>query len=363
VVAWAKPDPTRCEEPVPKAVASEEPFVDHDRVFERYGEVMYLIVALTKDRRAAQQALAAILDLLFSERGFEPRAANKVESAEMQRQWLDCMLPKLEETDILHALKSHRFVVLQGPPGTGKTRAMIRIAQSHFQGQSTVVQLHPNTTYETFIGGLAPQVSEKAQSLTFAPKAGVLLRAISAAQADPSTPYLLALDEINRADLAKVMGEAIYLLEPHPEVQRRIELEHRFPELGASEVTMPDNLHILGTMNTADRSIAIVDVAVRRRFAFLNLWPRVDVVEDQSSSLAKEAFQKLLSIYVDFAGDDAFTMIPGHSYFLGASDEIVKLKLRDSLLPLLNEYLTQGYASGFAGELRAYCQWLADRVV
>jgi 5-methylcytosine-specific restriction protein B len=161
----------------------------------------------------------------------------------------------------------------------------------------------------------------------------------------------MVIDEINRADLAKILGEAIYLLEPG-EPERSIRLQYDFPEIG-HDVSLPENLYILGTMNSADRSIAILDIAVRRRFAFVTMWPDIEVVEKKSCQQLLRAFQQLQVIFTDFATDSSFVLMPGHSYFLGNESE-AKQKLDTGVRPLLEEYLSQGYVSGFADEIRAY---------
>jgi len=115
---------------------------------------------------------------------------------------------------------------------------------------------------------------------------------------------------------------------------------------------------VLGTMNSADRSIAILDVAVRRRFAFVPVWPDAQVLEEEGASArAKAAFQRLFSIFLEEAAEDAFALMPGHAYFLDGGKEPDQL-LRTSLRPLLQEYLLQGYVSGFADSIRAYLDWL-----
>jgi 5-methylcytosine-specific restriction protein B len=111
-------------------------------------------------------------------------------------------------------------------------------------------------------------------------------------------------------------------------------------------------------MNSADRSIAIVDIAVRRRFAFLSLWPQMEVVQKTDCDLMEDAFRKIMTIFVEHAGDDAFQLVPGHSYFLETDQEAAKTRLRTSLAPLLEEYLAQGYVGGFAEPIRDYLQWL-----
>ena len=121
---------------------------------------------------------------------------------------------------------------------------------------------------------------------------------------------------------------------------------------------LPNNLHVLGTMNRADRSIAILDVAARRRFAFLSLWPSLKVVEEHGCELSQKAFQELVSTFIEHAADETLPLVPGHSYFLGRDEERARTNLRTSLVPLLTEYLAQGYVSGFAEPIRAYLQWL-----
>ncbi len=109
-------------------------------------------------------------------------------------------------------------------------------------------------------------------------------------------------------------------------------------------------------MNTADRSIALVDVAIRRRFAFVDLWPDYRVVSQQKSKLSRDFFEKVLSIFVEHATEDAMPLVPGHSYFLADNDDKARRKLQRELVPLLNEYLAQGYVAGFGENVRALIQ-------
>jgi 5-methylcytosine-specific restriction protein B len=111
-------------------------------------------------------------------------------------------------------------------------------------------------------------------------------------------------------------------------------------------------------MNSADRSIAIVDIAVRRRFAFVSLWPRMSVVEQHGCAPMQKMFKALVSIFIEHAADDAFPLVPGHSYFLESDESRAKQSLQVNLAPLLEEYLAQGYVGGFAGPIRGYLQEL-----
>jgi 5-methylcytosine-specific restriction protein B len=220
-----------------------------------------------------------------------------------------------------------------------------------FGGRGETVQFHPAVTYEDFVVGLAPQV-EKAE-LSFRVKKGWLLEAASNAGKATPNPYLLVIDEINRGDLGKVLGEAIYLLEageiggPHA---RQLALTHEVDE--KRTFSFPDNLYVLATMNTADRSIAGMDLAIRRRFAFMTLMPDRQVLEDQKSpQAALDAFDWLTDVFVEFAPDGALTLMPGHSYFLAKTDDELKTRLRYELLPLIDEYLRQGFLAQAASEL------------
>jgi len=246
--------------------------------------------------------------------------------------------------------------VLEGPPGTGKTRLAEQLLQSDFNGCGQVIQFHAGTTYESFVGGLRPVTDGSVQGFRFAPAGGHLLRAIQAAAAKPDQPFLLVIDEINRADLAKVLGECLYLFEPGAP-ERQVELEHAFAELGNGHtLRLPPNLAVLGTMNTADRSIALMDVAVRRRFAFVTMWPDLGVLNDRAKACAlmQQSFTRLLDIFVTQSAEDGFALLPGHAYFLEPDETRAKRKLQTELKPLLLEYIAQGHVSGFRDEVHAY---------
>jgi len=355
-VAWAKQDPTRIDLNIPREVCQKWPAFQ--TVFERYGQVLYALFHPTGDRSETELALKAFLDVMFAERGHVPLGAHKPDADVMQASWFEHLMPTVTRGEVTSLLQRRRYVIVQGPPGTGKTRMARAILAGEYGGFGTSIQFHPNTTYEGFIGGLNPVASARGIGFQFAPKSGFLMEGAARALTHPDQHYLLHIDEINRADLGKILGEAIYLLETDTESKRQIDLPYDFGEPFHQTFSLPDNLHILGTMNSADRSIAILDVAVRRRFAFVSLWPSTKVVEELGCGTTRRAFRDLLSIFVEHASEEAFPLVPGHSYFLEADEKLAAERLRVSLVPLLEEYLAQGYVTGFAESIRSYLQWL-----
>lgn len=165
------------------------------------------------------------------------------------------------------ALLRKKHVVFQGPPGTGKTFVAERLARlmvSETTGFSDVVQFHPGYAYEDFIQGIRPRLIEG--RLTYELESGrFVLFCEKARGRDGRAPCVLVIDEINRANLSKVFGELMYLLEYR---DKTIPLA-----AGGERFQIPENVYIIGTMNTADRSIALVDHALRRRFQFIRLRP------------------------------------------------------------------------------------------
>jgi 5-methylcytosine-specific restriction protein B len=354
--AWAKQDPVRTDLEIPPGVAKI--FSPYGTIFERYGKVLYGIFVPTEDGNATADATKAFLDLMFGERKQFPLKSEESDAERIRSGYFAHMLPDVPETDVAALLHRRRYAIIEGPPGTGKTRMALRLLRGHYGGRGTSIQFHPNTTYENFVGGLAPLLSAGELGLRFAPLKGALMRAAGVALEHPTETFLLHVDEINRADLAKILGEAIFLLEPQVDEKRELDLAYDFGPPFGNRLSIPENLHILGTMNSADRSIAIVDVAVRRRFAFVKLWPQMRVVAEYDGPLMQEAFKELMEIFVDHASEDAFPLVPGHSYFLEKDDRQAVRLLKVNLGPLLQEYLSQGYVATFSDSIRAYLQWL-----
>jgi 5-methylcytosine-specific restriction enzyme B len=165
--------------------------------------------------------------------------------------------------ECIDLLRDRPQLIFYGPPGTGKTYIAQHLAR-HIAGDNVrLVQFHPAYSYEDFFEGYRP-----VETGGFTLKPGPLRKIVDAARENPSSPYVLIIDEINRGNLAKVFGELYFLLEYR---DQNVDLLYATDDdIG---FTLPRNVFLLGTMNTADRSIALVDAAMRRRFAFLPLHP------------------------------------------------------------------------------------------
>ena len=166
--------------------------------------------------------------------------------------------------ELLNLLERRHQVILYGPPGTGKTYIAKAVAELISAGaEPTIVQFHPSYSYEDFVEGYRPVVEDG--QLLYRLKDGPFLTIARNARNNPETNYVFVIDEINRGNIAKVFGELYFLLEYRDDNIALLYGEERFQ--------LPSNVFILGTMNTTDRSIALLDAAMRRRFAFVELHP------------------------------------------------------------------------------------------
>ena len=241
--------------------------------------------------------------------------------------------------DIEALLTDKGQVIFQGPPGTGKTYAARELAK-HLAGSGgsvTLVQLHPSYAYEDFVQGFRPVLVNEQPG--FELRDGPLLKAAKRAIEKPDERHFLVIDEINRGNLAKVFGELYFLLEYRDEA---ITLQYQRDD--EEDFSLPSNLYIIGTMNTADRSIALVDLALRRRFYFVEFHPDDEPVKGvlRRWLQANHPDMELVADVVERANkllkDDRHAAI-GPSYFMkeDLNDDKVELIWKHSVLPYIEE--------------------------
>jgi len=296
---------------------------------------------------------------------------------------LNALNPHQEETvqlsDVVRLTKEgRRQVIVQGPPGTGKTYLVKRVAASLLGASDSdieggaleeflaakqfgefsnmeklvsdvneaggvwdIIQFHPSYNYEDFVRGITSRIDEEGKAIFR--NENRIFGTLAELSAITDAPVVLIVDEINRGDLSKVLGELVYALEYRGEAVRSM-----YDVEGSALLTVGQNFFLLATMNTADRSIALIDYAIRRRFDFVDLYPDREALSEYiASSPLKEVGGRIVELYdvvqALFAPGSDYAV--GHSYFMATSTETLATRIVFQVLPLLAEYAKEGLLS------------------
>lgn len=296
--------------------------------------------------------------------------------------------PNLNKMEYNQLLENKKQIILQGPPGTGKTytaqdmayqlifneeisqesiqrkKDLIKLTESEY---FDLVQFHPSYTYEDFVRGINVetndgQISYKTKNKVFGdlieranrnydnsqkgtnelkedqkPEEYLTNKGEDKQAIIQEKKFVLIIDEINRANLPSVLGELIYALE-----YRGVPVNGMYKYKGSRSLIVPPNIYIIGTMNTADRSVGHIDYAIRRRFSFVDILPNEEVIKDPD---AKKLFNEVKALFMDgvLATDfDRKDVQLGHSYFMVKNKNELKDKFKYEILPILSEYIKDG---------------------
>ncbi len=275
----------------------------------------------------------------------------------------------------------NKQVILYGPPGTSKTYSATIIAakllagsdgvdtqnpynsaqkllKNEYKDNYKIVQFHPSYSYEDFVRGITVKPAKRNNGITYVTESKIFEKFCKQAQSNKTQKYVLIIDEINRAPLASVLGELIYGLE-----YRESSIATPYAINGKQEFSIPDNLYIIGTMNTADRSIGSIDYAVRRRFAFVQVKSNGEEIEGswntEVGQKAKELYDKLMDEkngifskeYLEDQDMDVNDIKIGHTYFLGRKNEkeavkdeteYLEYRIEYQIMPIYEEYIKDG---------------------
>jgi 5-methylcytosine-specific restriction protein B len=324
------------------------------------------------DETAYQQAedlytgLAPVTTLPFltPSKAAEPAAPYTAPSYSRTEALAELFISEAALDAALAGLRRRRNLLLQGPPGTGKTFLARRLAWlllgAKDESRIELVQFHPSYGYEDFMLGFRPNAEGR-----FNLVAGVLPLLCQRAAADPSRPYFLLIDEVNRGNVPRIFGELLLLLEADKRgPAHALRLPYAPPT--APRFFVPDNLYVIGTLNLADRSLSPLDYALRRRFAFVGLTPQFGeplrqflAARDLPNTLIEQLCTRLAALNQTIADDPELgpDFEIGHSYFCQPPTQPedaaawLRLIIEQEIGPLLADYWREQPATA-AAQLR-----------
>lgn len=253
--------------------------------------------------------------------------------------------------------------ILYGPPGTGKTYHTVEKAidilepdgnysswddkKKSFdalkkQGQIVFTTFHQSMSYEDFVEGIKPR-TDNTNQVTYSVEPGIFKKLCKEAEDhQEKKKYVLIIDEINRGNVSQIFGELITLLEEDKRIGKDFELKVRLPYSPNEDFGVPSNLYIIGTMNTADRSVEALDTALRRRFSFVEMMPNPSKLSTTSDGIELQKVLETINKRIEVLKDREHQI--GHSYFMRCQNlSDVKHVFKNNIIPLLQEYFYGDY--------------------
>ena len=291
--------------------------------------------------RLDRQSTPALIDYIF---GDKEQPLDELEAIYAERasagEPAEGEEPSVAEAD-RPTIRDGVNVIFYGPPGCGKTYRLVNELLPQYRDPAgdrfAFVTFHPSMSYEEFVEGLRPETDERTGELSYCVKPGIFLEICDRARRAPGKRFALFIDEINRANISKVFGELITLIESDKRSTPQHEPVAVTLPYSRQSFSVPANLDVYGTMNSADRSIALLDLALRRRFKFEEISPSYSIVPSNVDGVDAAQLLATLNERIEHLLGRDYRI--GHSYLIGVNtvDELA-LVFRRNVLPLLIEY-------------------------
>ena len=360
---YIKSDFSNIEDGLPKEFFGREDIIHLKKAIDNsrgYGKVLPAIQIL-KDIESdeTRDLISAFLAIYAKIKNWNSKSEFSTAIDQALKPFLTSKSSEITD-ELFKLIKERKYVILQGAPGTGKTRTA-KLLGEKLTAEKFFIQFHAETSYSDFISGLRPKINSNV--IGYEVIKGEFVKAIEFANKHENTNVLLIIDEINRANLANVLGPIFYLFEHKMDISN-VEVEIS-ADLKIKQ--LPKNLYVVATMNTADRSLAVVDFALRRRFAWYTVKPtiiagnskkinktEVTQVEGTNSYFFIEDFSKISAIFNWYATSNELSLQPGQGYFIANNVEEMENRIRYEIFPLIKEYLEEGLIRSAKEEFNNY---------
>jgi len=357
---YCKSDFTDIETSLPKTIANNLELDEIKNTIKNYTKFLPVCQIVEKpESEEGKRIIAAFVAGYAKLRNWPSNAAHrKAISDALNPYFKNKKINEAEEIERL--LIDRKYVVLQGAPGTGKTRTAKEVAEK-INAKTFFTQFHAETSFSDFIFGIQPNLNN--EQLTYKQSLGIFTKALSYATQNSDEKVILIIDEINRANLSNVLGPIFYLFE-HKMDKADVEIEIS-PDFKIKK--LPDNFYVIASMNTADRSLSVVDFALRRRFAWYDLKPtiidgvstrlenvKVNKLTNSHDYFFIEDYLKINEIFDWYAHSNDLSLQPGQGYFIARNEEEMKSRIQYEIFPLIKEYLQEGLIRNAKEEFNNY---------